>query len=196
VLLSNKTCVLIATEMEASPLLKELTKTSNDSAPYPLFEGSNINVLITGMGFINAANATEWAITQGAKKFINAGICGCINDQLLLYQICYPSFIINLDDNIEKNKTIEIKNSENFQIGTVRDPLHGGQNRTLFQNYCDLIDMESFPIAYTLKKHQLPLRLIKCISDFCQTNGQNEIKKNLPRAALLLREAIFLAIKE
>lgn len=195
-LLTNKTCVLSATEMEVAPLLKELTPISNSSLLYPLFIGSNLNVLITGMGNTNAIHATEWAIAQGANNFINAGICGCINDQLNLFQICYPSSIIKLDGNIDQNAVIEIKNCENFRIGTVQNPLHGGQNRILFQKHSDLIDMESYAIAHTLMKHKLPLRLIKCITDFCQPHGHGEIKKNLPRASLLIRDAIIFSINE
>lgn len=182
--------------MEVAPLLEELTKTPTTGLPYPLFVGANLNVLITGMGISNAIHATEWAIAQGANNFINAGICGCINNQLNLFQICYPSSIINLEGNIEQNIAIEIKNTESLRIGTVQNPLHGGQNRILFQKYCDLIDMESYAIALTLMKRKLPLRLIKCISDFCQSNGHGEIKKNLPRASLLLRDAIILDINE
>lgn len=186
----------MATEMEAAALIEDLPKTTPPNLAYPLFIGSNLNLLVTGMGKTNALRATEWAIANGASNFINAGICGCVNDQLNLFQICYPSFIINLEGNIDENMALEIKNSENLRIGTVVNPLHGGQNRTKFQNYCDLIDMESYSIAHALQKKKIPLLLIKCISDFCQPNGTNEIKKNLPRTSLLLRDAVNLGIKE
>lgn len=195
-LLSNKICVLLATEIEALAILKELSKSTQPNLPFPLFVGADLNVLITGMGKTNALRATEWAHAHGANNFISAGICGCINDQLNLFQICFPSFIIDLEGNLEENNTIEIKNSDNLRIGTVDNPLHGGQNRTNFRKHCDLIDMESYAIAHTLQKQKIPLRLIKCISDFCLENGTLEIKKNLPRASLLLRDAIILCINE
>lgn len=195
-LFSHKTCILMATEMEASALIKDCKQAQLNDLPFLVFSYDNFHLLITGMGKSNAKLATNWAVEQGFKKFINAGICGCLNDQLTLFQICYPSIIKNLNSSGTDSNEILGSGVESYRIGTVRKPLHGGQERQLFQKSCDLIDMESYEIALALHNHGISLGLIKCVTDFCHPNGSAEIKKNLPRASLLLRDAIYFSVKE
>ena len=194
-LLSDKVCVLMATEMEASELIKESVNALESETPFLIYRNAEFNLLITGIGKINAKLATVWALSQGAEKFINAGICGCLNDQLALFQVCCPSSIKDLDLMQCGAKEIYCDQKENLCIGTVSKPLHGGQERQNFQIYCDLVDMEAYGIASALEMGKNTLKMIKCITDFCQLDGSIEIKKNLPQASLLLQAAVHLCEK-
>jgi nucleoside phosphorylase len=186
----------MATEMEAVPLIEICKKNELIKGQYSVYQNEEFNLVIMGIGKINATLATVWALSNGAEKFINAGICGCLNDKLGLMQVCYPSVVKDLDLIQWGAKEFFYDNRDKFSIGTAGRPLHGGQERADFQKYSDLIDMESYGIASALQNKAVSFKIIKCISDFCENNGSLEIKKNLPLASIFLRDAVLSTLKE
>jgi nucleoside phosphorylase len=181
--------------MEAEALIKRAIKSFDAIRNFTFYEKPEFNLLITGIGKISARLATKYAIEQGAEKFINAGVCGSLNDELKLFQICYPKIIKDLDLIQSGIPEIAINNKDNLKIGMISLPLHGGQEREIFQKHADLIDMESYGVASAIENPKKSLKIIKCISDFCQAGGSAEIKKNLPKASALLRDAIYQSLK-
>ena len=157
----------MATEMEAAGLIADSIKIKELDCPHTVYTNLKFNLLIMGMGKRNAAQATHWAISQGAIHFINAGVCGSLNDELELFQICYPSIIKDLDLISLSSKEFICNNQEKWAIGSIDQPLHGGQNRVKYQQHVDLVDMESFGVASALSEPRENLKLIKCISDLC-----------------------------
>lgn len=185
----------MATEMEAAALMKGSVKSIDAINKQIFYSNSQFNLLITGVGKISARLATNYAISQGAEKFINAGICGSLKNDLPLFKICYPQKIRDLELIQSGSEAILINNKDNLTVGTVGLPLHGGQEREIFQKHADIIDMEVCGIASALENPKKSLKIIKCVSDFCQSGGSAEIKKNLPRASVLIREAVLQVLK-
>lgn len=185
----------MATEMEAAALMKGSVKSIDAINKQIFYANSQYNLLITGVGKISARLATNYAISQGAEKFINAGICGSLRDDLPLFKLCYPQKVKDLELIQSGSESIVINNKDNLTVGTVSLPLHGGQEREIFQKHADIIDMEAFGVASAIENPKKSLKIIKCVSDFCQSGGSDEIKKNLPKATLLIRDAVFHVLK-
>lgn len=130
-------CFIIALESEAKPLLDHL-KDVNLQTVYgkKVYTGklakSNVGVVICGVGKVNAAAGTQYAIDKlGAEKIVNIGVAGGLYDNLTVGKIYSISQVVQYDfDLVQLNGTA---------IGTLNE---------FEENYLPL----SYSSAYPVKK--------------------------------------------
>ncbi|PCJ56468.1 MAG: hypothetical protein COA79_18680 [Planctomycetota bacterium] len=183
-------CLLFATELEANSFVEKLNiNFSSDKYKYGLHE--KFSLVIAGMGKVNAACATMWVIDCGAKKIINAGIAGALNESLELFSLYKPGLVKDLD---LLNFTIpQLKTGESsITLGTVGSPLKGGSLKNQLVDQADLIDMEGFAIAKVSEQLGVSCTFIKVVSDYCMNNSSDEIIKNLPKLSEKLADELIL----
>ena len=76
------TLFIIALQAEAKPLIDLYSLKSETDAPYPTYHDSEISVIISGIGMLNASAATAYALSRfSPATVINYGTCAAANDR-------------------------------------------------------------------------------------------------------------------
>jgi adenosylhomocysteine nucleosidase len=105
-------CFIIAMESEAKPLTDHL-KNSSTKVVYDKkvicgkFDGQDVAVVICGVGKVNAAAGTQYAIDKlNADKIVNIGVAGGLNSSLKVGQIYSIGAVVQYDfDLVQLNGT-------------------------------------------------------------------------------------------
>jgi len=136
--------------------------------------GNAIRVAVSGIGLKKARRATQ-QVCAGSLGFIpdlliNSGFCGAVRNKLDIGHLIIANHLVYRD------REIQLENSpiENVVDLLVESEYHVGKLQTF--NWPVLskarvagdtlaVDMESFAIAQTAARHQIPAIIIKAVSD-------------------------------
>lgn len=121
--------------------------------------------VLSGVGKVNAALATQLLIVHGATRILNFGLCGCANDS---YRI---------GDSVAVNAAIQ----SDFDLSTVDDVPRGqvdGFPSPLFHADCELLKK--------LQNAGLPTENVSSRDSFCI--DANEVKAGMQEFQCALRE--------
>lgn len=137
--------ILFATAVEAKASL-ELSKSSYGK------------IIITGMGSLNAYHAIL-RHQRGVDGIINIGFAGAFDLSLPLGSLHEVSLV-------EKREFAShpLTSSGKRLLSSDR-PLRSNAAREKYASRYDLVDMEGFGVALAAKRLQLPVTLIKCVTD-------------------------------
>jgi len=190
---------VFATEIEAEPFIDYHGLKKRDiSGPYGLYEKGAISLIITGMGSVKGAVYLSDLIQRKEnegnciKKIINYGIAGCLTDKFCIGDIVeidkvikyntvefsrpkptryflssFPDIIIN-----EKEGDLNI-------LATGDHPIFIKEDSKGAARYADFVDMEGYGYAFVAKYYNIPITLIKGISDFAFKQSEEAFKQNV-----------------
>jgi len=134
----------------------------------------SMNVLISGIGPQKAANATDKLITSfrdiKPDYIINLGFCGAISQKLdighlvLADRVSYKNSEIRLDHNYIDNAKVILRGTGYFtgKLETFNYPVF---SRSKVSKDTLAVDMESYAIAESALKYNVPVLVIKSVSD-------------------------------
>jgi adenosylhomocysteine nucleosidase len=128
-------CFVIALESEAKPLLSNMAdlstkKVYDKTVCFGKICGKDIAVVICGVGKVNAAAGTQYAIdVLKANKIVNIGVAGGLNSSMSVGKIYCISHVVQYDfDLVQLNHTA---------IGTLNE---------FDENYLSLQTVDLFPL--------------------------------------------------
>lgn len=174
--------------------------------------GKQLNLIVCGVGKVNAAAATQLAIDKlNADVILNIGVAGGINKSMSIGSIYSINRAVQYD--------FDLKEVNGTAIGTLNEydtpylkvlPLNNFPTATLatgdrFNNNiedlailnelkADIRDMEGGAIAQTALSNNVPLYMVKSISDVVGSDCVQQYKNNLTKALAALSNSIKIIL--
>jgi 4-hydroxybenzoate polyprenyltransferase len=188
--------VLLATRMEAEPLLETLRAEEMASAPFAAFTFAPSSVrpggviVISGMGKAAAVAAAEYLIaTKGAHFILNLGICGALAKGLTVGQIFRVTQTRDGDDTsappvfLDGFAGIRLPKAT---LVTSAEPVFGGERNARMLEFGELADMEGDAVARVCARHGVKCLMLKGVSDFANHAGREDLHRNLQAVSALV----------
>ena len=165
-------------------------------------------LIVSGVGKVNAAAATQKAIDQGADEIVNCGVSGGLNPAMEVGDVYEVSQAVEYDFDLRmlngtKLGTHNERTTPYFDCKTtgkypprilasgdrftnnesdISDPLSLGAT---------LKDMEGAAIAHVCEINGVPCRMLKCITDVHGKGAMTgQYKDNLAKALDILKNAL------
>lgn len=187
-----KRLLCFATEREARQTLRAL---NTQQASPNLYQSASGDVLITGVGLLNACAATM----QHAKSYDeiwNLGIAGALIEGFALGDLRQAGTVCrhlhlptNLDEHSEgyaRNLVPSISLGEGPTLISSDYPLHHRPKNL----QADFVDMEGYAIAQVAQRLGKPCFLWKLVSDFSSEGGAKLIREHIDTWSHVLSEIV------
>lgn len=183
----NKVLHILATELEAQPILAALEAKENMSAGLAkLYCGRQHDVLVSGMGPIPAAFAMGWAVRQPYTRWINLGVAGSLQQKFK------TGTVLGIEKVFCDPPGFELPTLSNLESGHVRgrlitvpQPVHDEPTKIRLSQQADVVDMEGYALAWSAHMARIPIQICKIVSDECRSGDQHMIRQRIPE---LMRE--------
>ncbi len=184
-------------DKEAEPLIKAMTAVREKTVcgkrvlAGKLF-GKKVGVVICGVGKVNAASATQYAIDKlGADEIINIGVAGGLNDGLKIGAIYCISEAVQYDFDLTQLNGTEIGTLDECDKNYLPLKASGYPEKRLATGdrfndskddfklltkvlKADIRDMECGAIAQVCMHAKIPCRSFKIISDLAGSGSTTE----------------------
>ena len=185
--------IIIATKMEAKPLLSRLGAERVSYFPFKtyLFAESGKRpggvIVISKIGVRRAKKATEYLIeSRGITEVINYGICGALSNDF------GPGSIFRISSTVNGDRIVLGEGAESIglcggmwsmlpeaRLATVKKPVFNDERRLALSQHAEVVDMEGHSVAAVCAKHGIRCHLLKGVSDLANGTGKKALKKNL-----------------
>jgi len=200
--------ILYATSAEAMPLLEKVESVQSECGGFKFYRFTiagvpgEYAVIISGMGKQRAAAATECVIKKHkVDGIINVGICGALEDGL------EKGALICVDragdgDNPGVAKVYDVTSVQCQRWGhlplksllSVTKPVMNPERRAQLSHYGAIVDMEGYAVAAICVEHDIPITMLKGVSDMAGHDGKAEIKENIAAISLQLAELLLAGL--
>ena len=158
------------------------------------YKNKKIHLLQTGIGKDSTIRALDYYFQQYIPEIIyNFGTAGALNDNLKILEIVKVKNVYLK----KKSKPLTISdfqeiNCKTVNLLTVVKPIITNISKNIIngQNEFDITDMESYFIAKKAIENQIPINIIKIISDNANDSTLNSFKKNIKQCSELLIKII------
>jgi nucleoside phosphorylase len=182
-----KTGFVFATYAEAAPFVKGLNLNLAEEQPFKIYNNDNHELIISGIGKVNAAMASSYMIWKYKPSYIfNIGSCGAVRKEINVGDIYHISRIIELDRPRLSDGKLRIitpkKILDGFSSATlatqdrlVIDPY----DRAEVSKYADIADMEGASVMQACKLWHVDCYLFKFVSDTAEHETAVEIQANI-----------------
>ncbi len=156
---------------------------------FQLFE-KDFYILETGIGIPFSRTELNDAICElNPALLINYGVCGALDKNIRLHEtylidkVCMEALPAILPGRDLPKRCEQLKKS--FPVSdllTVEQAVlsTGERDRLFRESGCSLVDMEAYPLAQISRKLNIPLLILKLVSDMADESAVEEIKKNIP----------------
>ena len=159
--------LIVAMRAEVPYMLK------NTTGIYQIGENA-IRVAVSGIGLKRARRATQQVCTESLGFFpdllINLGFCGAVRNKLdighliIANRLAYRDREIQLE-NSPTEKAVGLLAESEYHVGKLQTFNWPVLSRARVAGDTLAVDMESFAIAQTAAKYQIPVIIIKAVSD-------------------------------
>lgn len=163
---------------------------------------------VSGIGKVNAAAATQRAISDGATEVVNAGVAGGFDPSMAIADVYEIDRAVEYDFDLARLNGTEIgvhneRTTPYFKLQTTgRFPAKTlGTGDHFNDNVADLPllarlgvgvrDMEGAAIAHVCETNGVPCRALKCITNVVGRGATEAFEKNLERALKCLSDALI-----
>lgn len=186
--------LLISALREESSVILEQHCHNKEKTPqgYNLFRFQVRDMLLLeiGSGRRMDHNKVESAISQiNPGLIINFGICGALNPRIKLNKnylaksVCHENeFEIDLLKDLDLLQSLSVSRSlfPRVRLLTVRDPVLDSMKREELRRItaCDVVDMEAYFVAHVAQKLEIPIVILKQVSDYADYKAMQQIKQN------------------
>lgn len=191
--------LVFATEIEAEAFIDyHDLKKQDKSEFYDLYERGNISLIITGMGSMRGALSLSDLIKQETKegnriaRIINYGIAGCLSDKFSIGAVVEIDKVIKYDP-VEFSRPkpgklflssfpdiiINEKRGDLNILATSDHPIFIEEDSKKVARYANFVDMEGYGYAFVAKYYNIPIRLLKGISDFVFKQSEESFIQNV-----------------
>ncbi len=160
-------------------------------------------VLISGMGPMATLHSL-YTFPYTISKIWNLGIAGALNKELIKEEVYEVKEVGKLSPTSHETSDhgIHVFNqlypklhcttdcTASYRLITTDYPLYHDLVKSSLRHSWDLVDMEAYAFASFAKKHKLPLRIWKGVSDGASPSGEFSIVDTLPKTSKKLAEKI------
>ncbi len=166
--------------------LKEIRSTLN----YPTYQNNHIILIESSIGKVASSLAASTLIEKHqVDHLINIGLAGALKS-IPTRSAYFVSSVTQHDafipfENYQQDMYKSIKcvvpdNTDNTAVLTTGDQFITDNGSVA--NNADMVDMEGFAVAYVAERHNIPITMIKGISDDTNDNSEKELFENLNTA--------------
>lgn len=181
--MGSKTCLLLATKLEAKPILKSVEFDSPQvMGPLEIYSSSKLDVAIIGIGPIRASVSVGFLASKNYTCWINLGVAGALKDNYRFKDIvevgtCYSRDDVHPFDRSCDEIGFQQKGSSLITVG---EAIHDDEQKQTLGKRADLVDMEGYAIALAAVKFSIDLKMLKVISDDASSDSSENVVKNIP----------------
>ncbi|MEJ2636515.1 MAG: hypothetical protein P8184_14635, partial [Calditrichia bacterium] len=153
---------------------------------FQLFE-KDFYILETGIGIPFSRTELSAAIRElNPALIINYGICGALNKNIPLHEtylidkVCMEALpvIRPADDLLGQREQLKISFPVSDLLTVEQAVLSTGERDRLFrESGCSLVDMEGYPLAQISRELNIPLLILKMVSDMADESAVEEVNK-------------------
>ena len=178
--------IIMATLLEADPFPQALELEKTKELPFPVYQGDDINLVISGIGKTSAAAATAYACLEPTASWIcNLGAAGATGSRSSPGDIYQISRVIE-PDRITPGLESPVSHTPailpGFQIATLAtqdQPVITPVARHQLSSQADLLDMEAASVIQVTQIFKTPCLLFKFVSDTPERPGHNDVAENI-----------------
>ena len=203
---SKKTGIVVAMPEEAEFFIKKAKLKSIAQTPFLVYNHNNIFLIISGVGSVPAALATQSLITEhGCDYIISMGSCGATGNKFKIGDI------VSVSRSFKRDVDLRVFGYEQYQlpgepqyIPLVFDDNHIGSDCYSSDVFVVsgvetpkdiIVEMECFSVAFTCHKHGVKCTAYKIVSDLTDHNTDgSQFEENLKAVAQKLNEYVLSVI--
>lgn len=170
--MNGKWVLLMATELEALPIIADAACRQVMRAPFASYTSGDLVIVLSGMGKACAAAATAWLIeTWHPARVVNAGAAGCVGcagnlgELFQISQVCDGHHASCESGDTDSICLSAMGALPCARLATYSQPVKTKRARQIASRRADLVDMEGFAVAQTCQQMGVPVHLIKYVSD-------------------------------
>ncbi|MCY2929270.1 MAG: putative 4-hydroxybenzoate polyprenyltransferase [Planctomycetota bacterium] len=198
--------LIAATYREARPLLERLLARKSAETPFHTYHapaGSGrpaCLIVISGMGSERAARAVEFVLlAHRPSAVVNFGLCGALSRDLSRGALLRIGEALDGEAVLAGRPARGQSCSPGFSGGpprqgnlaTVDKPVFDDRRRSTLAEYADVVDMEGYAVAAACRARNVPVHLLKAVSDFADSHGRWDILKHLDTISAVLAETVL-----
>jgi adenosylhomocysteine nucleosidase len=216
--------IIVAMNNESETLLSQMKKTNiscslKKNIIEGEFEGEQIVIIISGIGKVNAAISTQFLIDNyKINKLLNLGLAGGIGKDIEIGDVFFIEKAVQYDFDLSLINDVEIGRLEDFEDKYILVSSFSSNNflfkklatgdrfnedkndEKLLTDYmkADLRDMEGGAIAQVATLNEIPLFIVKAVSDKIEKDSISSYFEQSTYALKKLKEKmkeIFTVIK-
>ena len=174
--------VIVATSLEAEPLLARLRFEEAEKKPVTVYKSGRILLALSGIGKANAAIATTYCCARYRPRWVlNAGAAGAVTRSF------HPGECAHITRVIEPDRPLLGGNEPHVHIPFIlegfRDAVLATQDRPVIDAsereaasaFADLVDMEGASIIQAARRFGVPSVLFKFVSDTPDHSAHKDI---------------------
>lgn len=206
------TAWVIAMDNEAQCVLDNMTETL-ESYEYGrrVITGrlgdERMMVVVAGVGKVNAAAATQFAIQSGAEEVRNLGVCGGFEPQMKVGDLYEVDRAVQYDFDLAKINGTEVgvlNERQTPYLPAAPEGLFPAKTLATGDHFNDneqdlpllrklgvgLRDMEGGAIAHVCERAGIPFHSLKCVTNVLGSGATDQYARNLARCLKILTAAI------
>ena len=179
----NKTCLIIATKIEAQSLFKSnhFNKIWNNASS-SFYRGAKQDLLITGIGPICTAFACGKIVDFGHSQWLNLGIAGDLSQNHNINDIVQIGTCENWPGKNPLCRNLDVINFDDGEkLITVSNPIHDTATRDKCAKLGQLVDMEGYAISLCAKLSNKKLGMRKIVSDHADGANKKDLVASIPK---------------
>ncbi|MBT3362070.1 MAG: 5'-methylthioadenosine/S-adenosylhomocysteine nucleosidase [Chloroflexi bacterium] len=183
---NSLTAIIMATMLEAAPLVDILKMEKIEHGPFELYKNNEAVLVISGIGKANAAMATAYCcLTFGPKRIINLGAAGALGPSHTLGEMYHINKVIEHDrpelgsDKLHVHIPGVLPGFQTATLATGDKPVVDGDARSQLSRHADLVDMEAAAVVQTSIRFKTPCLLFKMVSDTPEHLNHSDIIKHI-----------------
>ena len=187
--------VVCALKTEAKGIINAYDMERNESVPFPLFMSDGVCCVITGVGSTQVMRILPLAIGVTAPAvLINAGCAGALSSAMAKDTV-YEITRVNMHEEGKSSPcSIELVTTGAFpdaSLFTSPEPVLDAESRDNLGKRYDLVDMEGYAVAAIAEKTNIPVSIIKIVSDSSADDDELTVRRNITRCGeTLSRETV------
>lgn len=203
--------ILLATKIEARPLVKRLGARKQRGAAMPAWtfggEASPAGVVVVcGMGKAAAARGAEMLIAEwGATTVINVGICGALGED----ESASPAVgeLLRISASADGDAVLAGQPCQAIEcaagawghlpvarLASVSEPVFEDARRRVLAGAAEVVDMEGYAVAEVCNRRGVEAVLLKGVSDRADRSGKRDIVRNILRVSRRLARAVVRSV--
>ncbi|HOC38260.1 MAG TPA: hypothetical protein PKJ77_03175 [Thermodesulfobacteriota bacterium] len=178
--------LVMATKLEALPLLELLGLQHTATRPFPLYCQEDLILIISGIGKTNAAVAVTYSILSHQPGLVvNLGAAGATHPGCTLGDVYHGCQVIEYDrphlrtEALREMVPLVLPGFPGAVIATQDKPVLDQEDRRTLGQCADLVDMEAAGVVQACERFSVPCSIFKFVSDTPDHTGHDEVVEHI-----------------
>lgn len=178
--------LVMATTLEALPLLEMLSLTQTAKRPFSLYRSEGLVLILSGIGKVNAAMAATYSILMHCPALVvNLGAAGAVRPGCALGDVYQAGRVIDYDrphlttQALRIMKPLVLPGCAVVRVATQDKPALDQDCRAALAGCADLVDMEAAGVIQACERFSVPCSVFKFVSDTPDHTLHEDIVDNI-----------------